>query len=72
MTTKMNNNNQTMMHMCYHLTKKNNKATRVNMRMIKNENRKNETFNFIKITTYHFEEEASERSDTRKSGFSSK
>ena len=44
MSTKMKRNNQTIMRLCYHLMKKNNKATRVKMRMIKNKNIKNELF----------------------------
>ena len=48
MATKMKKTTQKMMHLCYHLTKKNNKATKVKTRMIKNENRKNEPLLFQK------------------------
>ena len=57
MATNINKKTQTMMRLCYPLMKKNNEATRVKMRMIKDENRKNQPLKKIKITTYHFEEE---------------
>ena len=66
MTTNMNKKTQTMIHLCYHLKNKKNEATGVNIRMIKNENIKNEPFNFSKIKHYHFEEESDERSNIRK------
>ena len=39
------------------------------MRMIKDENRKNDTFKDFKITPSHFEEEASEGEISEKLGF---
>ena len=48
MATKMNKKTQTMMCLCYHMMKKKNKATRVNMGIIKNKNRKNHPFEFLK------------------------
>ena len=48
MSTKIKKNNQTMMRLCYYLIKKNIKTKRVEMRMIKNENRKNEPLLFLK------------------------
>ena len=44
MDTKMRKKTQTMMRLCYHLMKKNNKATRVKMRMITILNGNNEPF----------------------------
>ena len=49
MATKTKKRNQTMMCLCYRLTKRNNKATRVKTRMIKKKNRKNEPLEKIKI-----------------------
>ena len=55
-----------MMLLSCHMTNRKKNSMRVNMRMIKNANEKNERFKILKITTYHFEEEADDRSNVRK------